>query len=123
MKTEFDFSKIVEDLKEDANRIAKVLSQASEFHSSIDFNRYPAAIKSLKETLTLIRDYDWHELHSVYTTGADNHREIALWEQNGQGEIRDKKRFIVLDEENYQNYQGRQDFEDEFAQLKPWQGR
>lgn len=93
MSKDFSFEQIVSDLKTDAEKIGKVLSHASEFGNSADLNRYPAAIKSLKETMSLIRDYDWKLKYSQYTTGTDAHREVAIWEQNGQGEIRNHKRF------------------------------
>lgn len=89
----FDVEQIVLDLKADAENISKVLLHASTFGNPSDLNRYPAAVKCLKETLALIREYDWQLKYSQYTTGTDAHREIAIWEQNGQGEIRNHKVF------------------------------
>lgn len=43
-------------------------------------NLYIATIKSLKETLSLIRDYSWVNMYSEYKTGEDQHIEVATWQ-------------------------------------------
>nr|DAZ07504.1 MAG TPA: hypothetical protein [Caudoviricetes sp.] len=50
-------------------------------------------LRLLKDTLSLIKEYDWHLEYSEYET--DNHKEIAVWEQNHSGEIRNHKKWTV----------------------------
>ena len=91
--SEFSFEKIVNDLENDAENISKVLQKHSNFPYQNSVNIYPGAIKSLKETLSLIREYDWSLQYSEYEHNGN--KELALWEQNGQGQVRNHKRYIV----------------------------
>lgn len=50
-------------------------------------------LRLLKDTLSLIKEYDWYLEYSEYET--DNHKEIAVWEQNHSGEIRNHKKWTV----------------------------
>jgi len=94
--SEFSYENIVESLQRDANSLKNALQNASEFKDSNSPNIYLAAIKALRETLSLIREYDWNLQYSEYET--QGHKEIAIWEQNGQGQIRNHKRFTISDE-------------------------
>jgi len=48
-------------------------------------------VKIMKEILYLIDTYDWKLMYSVYNTGDSLDRQIAVWEQNGDGQIRNHK--------------------------------
>lgn len=52
-------------------------------------------LRLLKDTLSLIKEYDWHLEYSEYET--DGHNEVAVWEQNHSGEIRNYKKWTVGD--------------------------
>jgi hypothetical protein len=60
---------------------------------------YIATLKSLRETLELIKKYDWQLMYSEYEisdkkddTILNNYiTEIAVWEQNHEGNIRNHK--------------------------------
>ena len=49
-----------------------------------------------------MKEYDWHLEYSEYET--DNHKEIAVWEQNYSGEIRNKKSWFVCEPVIYIDY-------------------
>lgn len=52
-------------------------------------------LRLLKDTLSLIKEYDWHlEYENLQT---DMNEKIVVWEQNHSGEIRNKKEWIVGD--------------------------
>jgi hypothetical protein len=87
----FSFESIVQKLKGDAISLTNFLENKRNFSSNL--NAYPAAIKSLRETLALIREYDWNLQYSEYET--QGHKEIAIWEQNGQGQIRNHKHYVI----------------------------
>ena len=90
---EFSFESIVQKLKDDAVNLVDFLQKASKCNFSSNLNAYPAAIKSLRETLSLIHEYDWNLQYSEYET--QGHKEIAVWEQNGQGQIRNHKHYAI----------------------------
>ena len=46
-------------------------------------------IKIIKETLNILEMYDWKFMHSTYRT--DEGKQVAIWEQNGDGKIRNHK--------------------------------
>lgn len=52
-------------------------------------------LRLLKDTLSLIKEYDWHLEYSEYET--DGHNEVAVWGQNHSGEIRNHKKWTVGD--------------------------
>ena len=60
-----------------------------------DMNLYISSIKALKDTMNLIKEYDWHSNYSEYRTGDDNHMEVATWEQNSESQIRNHKRYLI----------------------------
>lgn len=84
------FDKTVETLINDA----EVLDR--KYHDLINNGKTREAIdiiRLLKDTLSLIKEYDWHLEYSEYET--DGHKEIAVWEQNHSGEIRNHKKWAV----------------------------
>ena len=83
---------IVKTLKDEAKELNKNLVK---YRQSKDMNLYISTLKSLRETMNLIHEYDWQEEHSEYRTGDDNHIEVSTWEQNSNGEIKNHKRYIV----------------------------
>lgn len=58
-------------------------------------------MRLLKDTLSLIKEYDWELKYSEYKT--DEHKEVAVWEQNHSGEIRNHKKWIVSDSGGFYN--------------------
>lgn len=48
-------------------------------------------LRLLKDTLSLIKEYDWHLEYS------ENDGKISIWEQNYSGEIRNKKEWVTDD--------------------------
>ena len=46
-------------------------------------------LRLLKDTLSLIKEYDWHLEYS------ENDNEISIWEQDHSGEIRNKKKWFI----------------------------
>ena len=84
------FEEVVKTLKEDSFSLQKkfhTLQEKNDIKGSID------CLRLLKDTLSLIRDYDWELKYSEYET--DGHKEVAIWEQNHCGDIRNYKRWIV----------------------------
>jgi hypothetical protein len=60
-------------------------------------NLYIATLKSLRETLELISKYDWRLRYSEYyarvdtPNGSKNQKQVAVWEQDNSGQIRNHK--------------------------------
>lgn len=50
-------------------------------------------LRLLKDTLSLIKEYDWHLEYSQFET--DSHSKIAVWEQNHSGKVKNKKEWII----------------------------
>ena len=75
------------------------LNRFSEYANS-DENKAFNEIKMVKEILHLIEMYDWKLMHSNYGT-TDNEgnliRQVAVWEQNGEGLIRKHKVWNVVE--------------------------
>ena len=59
-------------------------------------------LRLLKDTLSLIKEYDWHLEYSEYET--DGHNEITVWEQNHSGEIRNYKKWTIGNTTIYIDY-------------------
>lgn len=84
------FEETVETLIKDAKSLQKkftTLQEKNDFRGALD------AMRLLKDTLSLIKEYDWELKYSEYQT--DGHNEVAVWEQNHSGEIRNYKKWIV----------------------------
>lgn len=84
------FEETVETLIKDAKSLQKkftTLQEKNDFRGALD------AMRLLKDTLSLIKEYDWELKYSKYQT--DGHKEIAVWEQNHSGDIRNHKKWII----------------------------
>lgn len=80
------FNTTVETLTNDANILTK------KYHDFINNGRTRESIdilRLLKDTLSLIKEYDWH---LEYSKSDDK---ICIWEQNHSGEIRNRKEWFI----------------------------
>lgn len=50
-------------------------------------------VKVIREIMDLINRYDWKLMYSEYTI--DDKKQIAIWEQNGEGQIRNHKTWDI----------------------------
>lgn len=85
-KTENIFNETVKTLTEDA------MSLQQKFHKLQEENNIKGSIdclRLLKDTLSLIKEYDWHLEYSEYKT--DGNKQVAVWEQNHCGDIKNHK--------------------------------
>lgn len=85
-KIENIFNETVRTLTDDA------ISLQKKFHKMQDNNDIRGSIdclRLLKDCLSLIKEYDWHLEYSEYKT--DGKKQIAVWEQNHCGDIRNHK--------------------------------
>jgi len=80
------------------------LNRFNEYAGS-DENRAFNEIKMVKEILNLLEMYDWKLMHSEYYTGEV--KQVAIWEQNGEGLIRRHKVWNVVDAINTTKDSGR----------------
>lgn len=93
------FDKTVETLINDAEVLTK------KYHDLLGNGKTREAIdvlRLLKDTLSLIKEYDWHLEYSEYVTGI--HNKVEIWEQNHSGEIRNKKSWNVGNTMMYIDY-------------------
>lgn len=93
------FDETVETLINDAEVLTK------KYHDLLGNGKIKEAIDNLrllKDTLSLINEYDWHLEYSEYVTGI--HNEVEIWEQNHSGEIRNKKSWFVCEPVIYIDY-------------------
>lgn len=89
------FEETVKTLTNDAMSLQQKfhkLQESGDIRASID------CLRLLKDTLSLIKEYDWHLEYSEYET--DGHKEVSVWEQNHAGEIRNHKRWNVPNKKN-----------------------
>lgn len=85
-RTENIFNETVKTLTEDA------MSLQQKFHKLQEDNNIKGSIdclRLLKDTLSLIKEYDWHLEYSEYKT--DGKKQVAVWEQNHCGDIKNHK--------------------------------
>lgn len=90
MKNKNVFEETIKTLTDDAMLLQQKfhkLQESGDIRASID------CLRLLKDTLSLIKEYDWHLEYSEYKT--DGHKEVAVWEQNHSGEIRNHKKWNV----------------------------
>lgn len=52
---------------------------------------YRNLTKALAENIKLIEEYDYKLMYSEYTTGENKQKQVAVWEQNSNGDIRNHK--------------------------------
>lgn len=89
------FNETVETLTKDATSLQQKfhkLQETGDIRASID------CLRLLKDTLSLIKEYDWHLEYSEYKT--DGQRQVAVWEQNHCGDIRNHKIWDVSNKKN-----------------------
>lgn len=86
------FDETVAMLIEDARKLQKKLSN---FQENNNFSEALSCMRLLKDTLSLIKEYDWELKYSEYST--DGHKEVSIWEQNHCGEIRNIKKYKISD--------------------------
>ena len=89
------FEETVKTLTNDAMSLQQKfhkLQESGDIRASID------CLRLLKDTLSLIKEYDWHLEYSEYET--DGHKEVSVWEQNHAGEIRNHMVWNVTDKKN-----------------------
>ena len=98
------FDSIVKDLKNEANELHKNLVR---YRQNKDMNLYISTLKSLRDVMNLIHEYDWQPQFSKYRVNdKDNggsHYEIATWEQNSDNEVRNHKRYELKSPEDLNN--------------------
>lgn len=85
-KTENIFNETVKTLTEDA------MSLQQKFHKLQEDNNIKGSIdclRLLKDTLSLIKEYDWHLEYSEYKV--DGRKQVSVWEQNRCGDIKNHK--------------------------------
>lgn len=85
-KTENIFNETVKTLTDDA------LSLQQKFHKLQEENNIKGSIdclRLLKDTLSLIKEYDWHLEYSEYKV--DGRKQVSVWEQNHCGDIKNHK--------------------------------
>lgn len=85
-KTENIFNETVKTLTEDAVSLQErfhKLQDSGDMRGSID------ALRLLKDTLSLIKEYDWHLEYSEYKV--DGRKQVSVWEQNHCGDIKNHK--------------------------------
>ena len=97
-KNTSEFSDVVSSLKQDAIDLQRRFTNAknaSDYRTSIDI------LRLLKDTLNLIKEYDWKLMFSEYETGLYTNgtlkKQVAIWEQNSEGNIRNHKVWDIDD--------------------------
>lgn len=85
---------LIKDAKALTERYNKYVSTEADPDNCVFRNKMTIdTLRLLKDTLSLIKEYDWHLEYSEYET--DYHKEVAVWEQNHFGEIRNKKEWFI----------------------------
>jgi hypothetical protein len=100
------YDEIVKSLKEESGKLNKKLTTIN--NNNGDYNSYIAILKSLRETLDLIHKYDWHLSYSEYYVLDDNDKQIkqiSIWEQNYDNDIRNHKFWNVGSEVNTNKFE------------------
>lgn len=97
---------MVKRLKEDCKvliekKIPKALITVNEDKG---INTYRNLTKALAENVKLIDEYDWKLMYSEYTHEDNNQRQVAVWEQNSENEIRNHKIWDVKCYENTSSF-------------------
>lgn len=98
METKNVFEETIEILIEDAKKLQAKFSKCQE---SNNFTGALSYMRLLKDTLSLIKEYDWELKYSEYET--DGHKEVSIWKQNHCGEIKDVKRYRITEQELKKN--------------------
>jgi len=105
------YDDILLNLKNEAIKLNKKLTTIREGLGSVnssqsrsnDMNLYISTLKSLRDTLDLISKYDWRLMYSEYETDSGCAikkplvKQIAVWEQNHENQIRKHKVWNVIE--------------------------
>ena len=92
------FDETVTILIDDARKLQTKLSRLQENNN---FSEALSCMRLLKDTLSLIKEYDWELKYSEYST--DGHKEISIWEQNHCGEIKNVKKYNIMENKKSDN--------------------
>lgn len=86
--------KLVSNLKKEASNIMSKLTKVSEDNN---FGTEKNLINILRNLADLINDYGWKFMYSEYTTTIEDKevKQVAIWEQNSDGLIRNYKKWNV----------------------------
>lgn len=82
---------LIKFLENDCVKIQQKMEKALE---TGDVGTYRNLMKTLAEATDLIRKNEWKLKYSEYET--DGHKEVAVWEQNYDGEIRNHKKWETV---------------------------
>ena len=86
------YENIIKNLKNEAE---KLNSKLEKIRDNYDMNLYIATLKSLKEILNLIKEYDWKLMYSEYgipdDDGIEIKKQVSVWEQDHSNNIRNHK--------------------------------
>lgn len=81
---------LIKDAKALTERYNKYVSTEADPDNCVFRNKMTIdTLRLLKDTLSLIKEYDWHLEYS------ENDGKISIWEQNHFGEIRNKKEWFI----------------------------
>lgn len=101
----------ISNLKEEAKLLDAKIAKA---RNENNYGTYKNLINAYSEILKLIDRYDWQLMHSEYYT--EGKKQVAVWEQNGEGSIRNHKVWDVVSDTI--NIQGTVTAKDVIGQLK-----
>ncbi|WP_395546726.1 MULTISPECIES: hypothetical protein [unclassified Lacrimispora] len=86
------FEETVETLIKDANKLQTKFSKCQENNN---FTEALSCMRLLKDTLSLIKEYDWELKYAEHETTTG--KQLKIWEQNHCGEIRNLKEYYTCD--------------------------
>lgn len=89
---------LIKFLEYDCKKLQRKMEIALE---SSDIGTYKNLMRALSDASDLIRKNEWKLKFSEYET--DGHKEVSVWEQNYDGEIRNHKKWNVLDSKSSSN--------------------
>ena len=92
-KNENVFDETVKSLIDDAKSLNGQLSKAIQ---SEDHRKYIDVLRALKDTMNLIKEYDWQLMYTEYDT--EGRHEVTVWEQNHDCQVRNHKIWNVGDD-------------------------
>ena len=113
-------SECVSFINQDIEGIKKNIIKSMEEDNVSAHNRW---LQALREALSVKKEYDWKLMYSVYET--DGHKEIAIWEQDSECNIRGKITWRIndgnIDDNPYYECdlkkKGLNDFENDFENI------
>lgn len=93
------YNDIVENLKKEARALNNKLEVIRNRTDREDFNTYISVLKSLRETLNLINEYDWKLMYSEYEVINDDNtkqKQVSIWYANHDKQIKDHKYWNII---------------------------